>query len=157
MFDRVEIVVRGGDGGDGAISFHREKFVPLGGPDGGDGGKGGDIVIVADPAATSLHRFKRKRLYKAGVGGSGKGDKMHGKNGETLALNVPAGTVVSYKTAMEDALIADLEQAGQSAVVARGGKGGSGNVHFASSTNQAPRMQIVVIYSFSVSRLILLT
>ena len=140
MFDRVEIVVRGGDGGDGAISFHREKFVPLGGPDGGDGGKGGDIVIVADPAATSLHRFKRKRLYKAGVGGSGKGDKMHGKNGETLVLNVPAGTVVSYKTAMEDALIADLEQAGQSAVVARGGKGGSGNVHFASSTNQAPRI-----------------
>ena len=141
MFDRVEIAVKAGGGGDGAISFRREKFVPFGGPDGGDGGNGGNVVVVADPGVTDLRRFKHKRSYRAGNGGNGRGRKKHGRNGEDVILAVPLGTVVFQKTqAVDDALLADLEQAGQQVVVARGGKGGSGNVHFASSTNQAPQI-----------------
>ena len=141
MFDRVEIEVKAGDGGDGVISFRREKFVPFGGPDGGDGGDGGGVVIIADPSVTSLRIFKHKRFYPAADGESGKGKRKHGKNGEDLILNVSVGTVVSYKTQTGgDAFIADLEQVGQQVVVANGGKGGLGNTHFASSTNQAPRI-----------------
>ena len=141
MFDRVEIRVKAGDGGDGAVSFRREKFVPFGGPDGGDGGDGGDVVIVADPGVTSLRAFRRKRLYRAGKGEQGMGKKKHGKRGEDLVLKVPVGTIALDKERISDeALIADWEQAGQQAVVASGGKGGLGNTHFASSTNQAPRI-----------------
>jgi len=141
MFDRTEIVVKAGDGGDGAVSFRREKFVPFGGPDGGDGGDGGDVVIMADSSVTSLRRFKQKRLYRAVDGKNGKGKRKHGKKGENLILKVPVGTVVSYKTQIGgDAIIADLAQPGQQAVVVRGGKGGLGNTHFASSTNQAPQI-----------------
>lgn len=141
MFDRVEIVVRAGNGGDGVVSFRREKFVPFGGPDGGDGGDGGDVVIMADSGITDLHLFKQKRFYRAGDGRNGKGKKKHGKKGENLILTVPAGTVVSYKTQIGDhALIADLEQSGQQVVTAKGGEGGLGNTHFTSSTNQAPQI-----------------
>jgi len=141
MFDRVEIVVRAGNGGDGVVSFRREKFVPFGGPDGGDGGDGGDVVIMADSGVTDLHLFKQKRFYRAGDGRNGKGKKKHGKKGENLILTVPAGTVVSYKTQIGDhALIADLEQSGQQVVTAKGGEGGLGNTHFTSSTNQAPQI-----------------
>ncbi len=141
MFDRTEIVVKAGDGGDGAVSFRREKFVPFGGPDGGDGGDGGDVVIMADSGVTSLRLFKQRRLYRAVDGKGGKGKGKHGKKGEDLMLKVPAGTVVSYKTQIGgDALIADLEQPGQQAVVAGGGKGGLGNTHFTSSINQAPQI-----------------
>ncbi|MBA7507315.1 GTPase Obg [subsurface metagenome] len=141
MFDRTEIVVKAGDGGDGVVSFRREKFVPFGGPDGGDGGDGGDIVIMADSSVTSLRIFKQKRLYRAVDGKNGRGKRKHGKKGENLILKVPVGTVVSYKTQIGgDALIADLAQPGQQAVVVGGGKGGLGNTHFASSTNQAPRI-----------------
>ena len=141
MFDRVEISVKAGGGGDGAVSFRREKFVPFGGPDGGDGGDGGDVIIVADPSVTSLRVFKHKRLYRAGNGDHGKGKKKHGKKGRDLILRVPPGAIALDKERIrEEALIADWEQPGQQAVVARGGKGGLGNTHFVSSTEQAPRI-----------------
>jgi len=141
MLDRVEMMVRAGNGGNGVVSFRREKFVPFGGPDGGDGGDGGDVVIRAEASVADLREFKSKRLYKAASGEAGNGKKRHGKNGEDRVLSVPAGTVVSYQVQLGgDALIADLEQPGQQAVVAKGGKGGLGNPHFASSTNQAPQV-----------------
>ena len=141
MFDRVEIGVRAGDGGAGAVSFRREKFVPFGGPDGGDGGDGGDVVIMADPSIASLRIFKQKRLYRAGNGSNGQGKKKHGRAGEDLILRVPVGTIALDKTQInEGVLIANCEQPGQPVVVLRGGKGGLGNTHFASSTNQAPRI-----------------
>jgi len=141
MYDRAEIRVRAGAGGNGVVSFRQEKFVPFGGPDGGDGGDGGDVIIMADGSVTSLRVFERKRFYRAADGGSGKGKKKHGKKGKNLILTVPVGTVVLYKTqVVSDAVIADLEQSGQEAVIARGGKGGLGNTHFASSTNQAPQI-----------------
>jgi len=141
MLDKVGILIKAGDGGDGAVSFRHEKFVPFGGPDGGDGGNGGDVVIMADPGVTNLVIFKRKRLYRAGNGENGKGKKKHGKRGEDLVLRVPVGTIALDKTRISsEALIADLEQLGQHAVVARGGRGGLGNTHFASSTNQAPQI-----------------
>ena len=141
MFDRVEIVVKAGNGGDGVVSFRRERFVPFGGPDGGDGGDGGDVVIMADSSVTDLRVFKQRRFYRAGDGRNGKGKKKHGKKGEDLILTVPVGTVVSYKTQIGNhALIADLEQSGQQVVMAKGGKGGLGNTHFTSSTNQAPQI-----------------
>ena len=141
MFDWTEIVVKAGDGGNGVVSFRREKFVPFGGPDGGDGGDGGDIVVMADSAVTSLRIFKQKRYYRATNGKNGRGKKKHGKKGEDLILAVPVGTVVSCKSQIGgDALIADLEQPGQQAVVAKGGKGGSGNARFATSTHQAPQI-----------------
>jgi len=141
MYDRAEIRVRAGTGGNGVVSFRQEKFVPFGGPDGGDGGDGGDVIIMADDSITSLRAFERKRFYRAADGESGKGKKKHGKKGKNLILTVPVGTVVLYKTQVGgDAVIADLEQSGQEAVIARGGKGGLGNTHFASSTNQAPQI-----------------
>ena len=139
MFDRTELEMRAGAGGAGIVSFRREKFVPFGGPDGGDGGDGGDVVIRADSSVDSLRVLSRKRFYRAANGGDGRGKKQHGKKGENLVLAVPVGTMVSYKTEIGgDALIADLEQTVQQAVVA--GKGGLGNTHFVSSTNQAPQM-----------------
>jgi len=141
LFDRAEITVKAGKGGDGVVSFRREKFVPFGGPDGGDGGDGGDVVIRADSSVTSLRIFKQKRFCRAVDGKNGGGKKKHGRKGEDLVLTVPVGTVVSYKTQIGgDALIADLEQPGQQVVVAKSGKGGLGNIHFTSSTNQAPRI-----------------
>lgn len=141
MFDKVEIMVRAGKGGAGAISFRREKYVPFGGPNGGDGGDGGDVVVMADEAVTDLRVFSYKRRYRAENGKDGRGQKKHGKSGEELVLLVPVGTMVMDKNLMGgDAVIADLEQAGEKVVVARGGKGGLGNVHYASSTNQAPRI-----------------
>ena len=141
MFDKVEIEVKAGDGGGGVISFRREKFVPFGGPDGGDGGGGGDVIVMADSSVDSLQVFGGRRFYKASDGDDGKGKKRHGKKGENLILAVPAGTVVLRKTQIaDDALIADLKQPGQQVVVAKGGRGGLGNTHFASPTNQAPRI-----------------
>ena len=138
MFDNVAISVRAGQGGDGAVSFRREKFVPFGGPDGGDGGDGGVVVIVADRDLTSLRELGRKKLHRAGNGGNGTGQKKHGKNGKDLILKVPVGTIVSAGSG--EGLIADLAQTGLQTVVARGGRGGLGNTQFASSTNQAPRI-----------------
>ena len=138
MFDRGGREVSAGGGGAGIGSCRREKFVPFGGPDGGDGGDGGDVIIRADASVDSVRMFGRKRFYRATTGKDGMSKRKHGKKGENLILGVPVGTVVSYKTQIgSNALIADLEQPGQQAVVAKGGKGGLGNTHFTSSTNQA--------------------
>lgn len=141
MFDRTEIAVKAGGGGDGVVSFRREKWVPFGGPDGGDGGDGGDVVVMADEAATSLRIFRQKRHFRAADGKNGGDKKKHGRKGESLLLTVPVGTIVSHKSQIGgDTLIADLAQSGQQVVVAKGGKGGFGNAHFATSTNQAPQV-----------------
>jgi GTP-binding protein len=141
MFDRVEIVIKAGDGGRGIVSFRREKFVPLGGPDGGDGGRGGDIVVQAESSMSNLLQYQERKAYRAEDGKSGSGQRKHGRKGAGLVLTVPPGTVVTDKelTAGES-LVADLTETGREAVAARGGRGGWGNTHFASSTNQAPRI-----------------
>jgi len=135
--DRAIVSFRAGDGGDGSRSFRREKFIPRGGPDGGDGGKGGDIVLVSSPVCQSLTDFKYQRQFVAENGGPGSRRKCTGRNGAEIVLQVPAGTVV--KTVPDEKLIFDFERFGQRFVLARGGKGGRGNVHFKSSVNQAPR------------------
>lgn len=141
MFDQAEIYVRGGVGGNGAISFRREKYVPFGGPDGGDGGVGGDVVVEADPSVTDLRLFRRKRRYRAEDGGGGRGKKKHGKNGEMMILRVPVGTIVYEEDRIGgNTFVADMDKPGERVVVARGGKGGQGNTHFVSSTNQVPRI-----------------
>ena len=141
MFDTAEIVVRGGKGGNGAISFRREKYVPFGGPDGGDGGDGGDVVIMADASVDDLRMFKRRRHYRADDGGDGSGKKKHGKRGETLIIGVPVGTIVYEERGTENSeFVADLEERERQVVVAKGGRGGLGNTHYVSSTNQAPRI-----------------
>jgi len=141
MFDRVEVSIKAGRGGDGVVSFRREKFVPLGGPDGGDGGDGGDVVVRADNRVTSLIAFRKRTVYKAGNGGNGRGRKKHGKSGADLELVVPLGTVVANKTQLgDDTDSYDLMKSGRQVIMARGGKGGLGNIHFVSSTNQAPKI-----------------
>jgi GTP-binding protein len=137
FLDLVKIWVRAGDGGDGAATFRREAHVPRGGPDGGDGGRGGSVVLEVDPGQTTLRDFRYRHHFKATPGGRGERARRHGKAGADLALPVPPGTAV-----IDDAtgdLLADLVAVGQSAVVAKGGKGGLGNVHFATSTHQTPR------------------
>lgn len=126
-----------GSGGRGCVSFRREKFVPRGGPDGGDGGRGGDIILVADEELESLIDFRYKRYYKARSGAHGKGKKKHGKNGGNLIIPVPVGTLVRDDSANE--LLKDLTAAGERIVVAKGGLGGKGNAHFVSAIRQAPR------------------
>lgn len=141
MFDRAEIRVKAGNGGDGVVSFRKEKYVPFGGPDGGDGGDGGDVVVIAERNLASLRQFKRRGFYRAGNGENGRGKKKYGRKGRDLILTVPAGTVVLPSVQVGgDAIIADLEETGQQAVVVKGGKGGRGNIHFASPTNQAPQI-----------------
>jgi len=139
LFDRVEIKVRSGKGGDGAASFRHEKFVPFGGPDGGDGGDGGSVIIRADASVTNLSGFRSKGLYRAEDGKRGQGQKKHGKNGEDVTLLVPVGTIVWDKV-QENPPLADLEEPGQKVVVAKCGRGGMGNARFRSSTNQTPRL-----------------
>ena len=141
MYDRVEISVKAGDGGDGVVSFRREKYVPFGGPDGGDGGDGGNVVIKADSGITDLKMYRQHKLYKAEKGENGKGQKKHGKSGNDLVLLVPVGTIaLGISGTAEELLIADCEEPGQEEIVALGGRGGQGNTHFATSTNQAPRI-----------------
>jgi GTP-binding protein len=134
--DRARISVVAGRGGDGAISFRREKYVPKGGPDGGDGGPGGDVVIVADPDPRDLSAVRHRNEYKAGRGVHGQGGGRHGATGQTVELRVPVGTAVLDETG---GLIADLAHPGARVVVAHGGSGGRGNKRFATSTRQAPR------------------
>jgi GTP-binding protein len=139
MIDRAVIYVRGGQGGDGAISFRREKFVPLGGPDGGDGGYGGNVIIKAELSVTSLREFRHKRTYRAGNGKNGQGQKKHGANGTDTVISVPVGTMVFYKDS-ESEIVADLKRSGEHVIVAKGGRGGLGNTHYSSSINQAPQI-----------------
>jgi GTPase len=134
--DEAKIFVKAGDGGAGCKSFRREKHVPKGGPDGGDGGRGGAVVLEADPAASTLIDYQFKRHFKAPRGTHGKGSRMDGAVGADLVLPVPLGTVVRDEE--NGRLIADLTHAGQRAVVARGGNGGRGNTHFVTPTRRAP-------------------
>jgi GTP-binding protein len=134
--DRVRIVVRSGRGGDGAIGFRREKYVPRGGPDGGDGGRGGDVTLVADPSLRDLSSLRGRRIFAAGRGGHGRGARKHGADGEPVELAVPVGTHV---TGDDDEVVADLARPGARVVVARGGSGGRGNARFATPTRQTPR------------------
>jgi GTP-binding protein len=136
LYDRAKIFVQGGGGGNGVVSFRREAHVPRGGPDGGDGGRGADVLLVCDPSLRDLQTFKRKAHYKARRGGHGEGANRHGASPEALEVRVPPGTVVEDT---EGELRLDFTEPGQRAVVARGGLGGRGNRHFTTPTRQAPR------------------
>jgi GTP-binding protein len=138
--DNVEIQVRAGHGGSGLASFRREKFLPFGGPDGGDGGRGGDIYLAADSGIDSLASFKHKRLFKAGNGGAGGKNRMHGINAGDLVIKVPIGTAAYVKEKGRELVIADLQKDGQKVLLARGGRGGKGNVHYATATRKAPKI-----------------
>ena len=141
FIDKVRIHVKGGDGGAGCMSFRREAHVPKGGPDGGDGGQGGNVVVRADASVSSLIEYRFKHHFKAERGTHGKGSRMHGASGEDLILRVPVGTVIHeyFEDSKETGeLIADLTHDGESVVVARGGAGGRGNIHFVTSTRRAP-------------------
>ena len=134
--DKARIIIKAGDGGDGAVAFHREKYVAAGGPDGGDGGKGGDVIFVADSNLSTLADFRYKRKFEAKKGGNGSGGRKYGRAAEDLVIKVPVGTIV--KDAATGRIMADLSGK-EPVVVARGGKGGWGNTHFATPTRQAPR------------------
>jgi len=135
--DEVLVRVAAGDGGRGCVSFRREKYVPRGGPNGGDGGAGGDVVLAVDPGLSTLVDLSYPQHLRAGRGEHGRGKDQHGARGADLVLRVPPGTLVY--DAERDELRADLRAAGERAVVARGGRGGRGNMHFATPTNRAPR------------------
>ncbi len=135
--DEVEILVQAGRGGDGCMSFRREKFVPRGGPDGGDGGDGGSVIVRAQEAVDSLTALAHRKEWKAKNGEPGRGAQCHGASADDLVIRVPPGTLVI--DAAEGFVLKDLVCSGDEVVVARGGKGGKGNVHFKSSTNRAPR------------------
>jgi GTP-binding protein len=137
FFDEAKIYVKAGDGGRGCVSFRREKYVPRGGPNGGDGGQGGDVILAADRSLSTLLDFKYRPLFKAGHGGDGAGSDKHGAAGETIIVPVPCGTLVS--DADSGALLADLVHHGDRFLAATGGRGGRGNAFFKSSTNRAPR------------------
>ncbi len=137
FFDSVRVWIRAGDGGDGAATFRHEAHVPRGGPDGGDGGRGGSIYLTVDPGETSLRDYRHKHHFKATAGGRGSGQKKHGKAGDDLILKVPPGTGVFDESSAD--LLGDLVASGQTLMVGRGGRGGLGNVHFATSTHQAPK------------------
>ena len=134
--DRARITIKSGKGGDGHVSFRREKYVPNGGPDGGDGGKGGDIIFVVDPGLNTLVDFRQKRKYAAGAGEEGGKRNCHGKNGADLLIKVPAGTVI--READSGRVIADMSGDKVRQVILNGGRGGNGNQHYATSTMQAP-------------------
>ena len=139
--DKVRIFVKAGDGGAGCMSFRREAHVPKGGPDGGDGGKGGDVILKADMRVSSLIDYRFKHHFKATRGTHGKGSKMNGANGEDLILKVPVGTIVreyNEETKETGEIIADLTHDGEQIIVARGGVGGRGNTHFVTPTRRAP-------------------
>jgi GTP-binding protein len=137
FFDEARIEVHAGKGGNGAVSFRREKYVPHGGPDGGDGGAGGSIRAIADRNINTLIEYRYARIHRARDGESGRGSDCNGRGAEDVVLRMPVGTVINDAASGE--LIADLAADGQQAVLARGGAGGLGNLHFKSSTNRAPR------------------
>ena len=137
LVDSVRITVSAGDGGNGCVSFRREKYVPRGGPDGGDGGRGGDVILVVDEGLNTLLHLHNRRQVRAGRGQHGRGSNKTGAGGEDIRLAVPPGTVV--RDAASGELLGDLVDNGQEMVVAKGGRGGRGNTRFASSTNRVPR------------------
>ena len=135
--DRVQIQVEAGRGGNGCLSFRRERFVPRGGPDGGDGGQGGSIVIRAAEGVDHLAVAAHRKHWRARAGSAGQGSNRHGRSAEDMVIEVPPGTVV--RDAEDNFVLKDLKQAGDSVIAAKGGKGGKGNAHFKSATNRAPR------------------
>jgi GTP-binding protein len=137
LVDEAEITVTAGNGGNGCVSFRREKFIPLGGPNGGDGGKGGDVWLQADENLNTLVDFRHQKQFRAHRGEGGMGSQMYGKGGEDEVIPVPVGTVVHNVDT--DEVIGDLTEHGQRLLVARGGQGGLGNMHFKSSVNRSPR------------------
>lgn len=137
FIDEVKIYVKAGDGGNGCISFRREKYCPKGGPDGGDGGDGGSIIIKADPRRHTLVDLRYRPYYKARRGVHGKGKKKYGARGQDLVIHVPVGTII--KDLETGRILGDLDKEGGQFLAARGGKGGRGNAHFATPTRQAPR------------------
>jgi GTPase len=138
FIDQAEISVRSGKGGDGAVHFRREKYVPRGGPDGGDGGRGGDVILEVSPTLNTLFAFRNKSKFKAQDGANGAKQNMTGRSAEDLVIPVAPGTLVY--DAVSGALMGDLVETGQRLVIAHGGRGGRGNTHFASSTHQVPRI-----------------
>lgn len=136
FYDRAKIYTKGGDGGSGEVAFRREKYVPAGGPSGGDGGRGGDVIIVADSGLRTLVDFKYRKHYQAQRGERGQGKNRHGKSAQDLVIKVPAGTVV--KDADSGEVLADMVKDGQQVIVARGGRGGRGNARFSSAQHPAP-------------------
>jgi len=137
FIDEAKIYVKSGDGGKGCVSFRREKYVPRGGPDGGDGGKGGDVIIRASRSHRTLLDLKYNQHHKAQRGAHGEGSNRTGKNGDDAEIIVPVGTII--RDADTGEILGDLVEAGQTCIVAQGGMGGKGNAHFKSATNQAPR------------------
>lgn len=137
FIDEAKIEVHAGDGGNGSASFRREKYIDKGGPNGGDGGRGGSIYAIADRNINTLVDYRFARIHRAERGGNGMGSDCYGKGGEDMVLRVPVGTVITDINTNE--IIADLAKDGEKALIAKGGKGGLGNLHFKSSTNRAPR------------------
>ncbi|MEM7464015.1 MAG: GTPase ObgE, partial [Pseudomonadota bacterium] len=137
FLDSAKVHVRSGDGGAGAVSFRREKYIPLGGPDGGDGGRGGDVWLEVTPGLNTLIDFRYQQHFKARTGTHGMGRNRHGAKGEDVVLRVPQGTQIYAED--DETLIADLTENGQRYLLAKGGNGGFGNAYFKSATNQAPR------------------
>src|SRR5215813_12741589 len=137
FIDSAEIRVKAGDGGNGCVAFRREKFVPRGGPSGGDGGNGGSVWAIADPSQNTLYHLRHQTDYRAGRGGHGLGSNRHGAAGEDVTIPVPLGSVITDVDSGER--LADLVQAGERVMLAEGGRGGWGNQHFATPTRQAPR------------------
>src|ERR1041385_2377502 len=137
FIDQATITVRAGSGGNGIFSFRREKFIPKGGPDGGNGGRGGSIIIRADRQLTTLMDFRYKRKYHAESGGHGQGANRTGKSADDVVVRVPLGTLI--KDAMTGEVYADLVKINDEIIIVKGGKGGRGNAEFATSTDQAPR------------------
>ncbi len=136
FIDHAKIYIKAGDGGNGAVSFHREKYITNGGPDGGDGGKGGDVVFYASDDISTLHNFRFKHKFVAEDGGKGLARKMYGRGAEDLRIPVPVGTMIYDNETGK--LICDLAEDGQEMIVAKGGRGGQGNIHFSNSVRQAP-------------------
>ncbi|HWI55564.1 MAG TPA: GTPase ObgE [Desulfobacteria bacterium] len=138
FYDKAKVFVKGGDGGNGAVAFRREKYVPLGGPSGGDGGSGGSVIFIADEGLRTLVDFRYQRHYKADRGEHGQGKGMHGRGAEDSFVRIPVGTVIRDFESGE--FIADMVEDGQQVIVAAGGRGGRGNARFATSANKAPRV-----------------
>ncbi|MCF8067697.1 MAG: GTPase ObgE [Desulfobacterales bacterium] len=137
FIDEAKISIQSGKGGSGCVSFRREKFIPRGGPDGGDGGKGGDVIFIASPKKRTLQQFRHLKQFRAPNGSSGAGNQRAGKNGADLTLEVPVGTLITNSETGE--LIKDFSIPGETVILAKGGRGGQGNTRFKSSTNKAPR------------------
>ncbi len=137
FFDEAFITVQSGNGGRGCVSFRREKFIPRGGPDGGDGGKGGDVILKSTSHRRTLYQFRYRREFKAKNGGHGQGRQKTGKNSDDLIIEIPPGTLV--KDAETNDIIKDFTQPGESFIIAKGGRGGRGNTRFKTSTHRTPR------------------